>query len=92
MNNNRTTLSEQDIMNDLLTFEKQVTSSYNTGITEASCPNLRQTLTNTLTSTQTIQYQIFDTIRKHGWYQTKDASDQDVNNTKTKYQQIQNQL
>lgn len=90
MNNNY--LNEQDVMTDLLTMEKQITSSYNTGITESSCPNLRQTLTDSLTDTQTIQYQVFDAMRKNGWYQTKDAPDQEVNTTKTKYEQIKNQL
>ncbi len=92
MSNNSATLSEQDILTDLLTLEKQIASSYNTGITEASCVNLRQTLTGSLTNTHTVQYQVFDSMKKHGWYQTKDASDQDVSNAKSKYQQIKNQL
>lgn len=90
--NNQTTFSEQDILTDLLTMEKQITSSYNTGITEASCTKLRQTLTNSLTDTQTIQYDVFDTMRKHGWYRTKDASDQDVMDTKNRYNQMKTQL
>lgn len=90
--NNRNVLSEQDILNDLLTLEKHLTSAYNTGITEASCKNLRQTLTDSLTDTQTIQYNLFDTMRRQGWYQTKDAPDQDVTSVKDKYNQIKNQL
>lgn len=89
---NNTQLSEQDIMNDLLTMEKQITSAYNTGITEASCQNLRQTLTNNLVDTQQLQYTIFDTMKKKGWYPTKDAQDQDVNNAKNKYSSMKNQL
>ncbi|MGE5629501.1 MAG: spore coat protein [Caulobacteraceae bacterium] len=90
--NNKATLSEQDILNDLLTMEKQIASSYNTGITEASCKNLRQTLTDSLTDTHTIQYNLFDTMKKQGWYQTKDAPDQDVTSTKDKYNQLRSQL
>ncbi len=90
--NNKNTLSEQDILNDLLTMEKQVTSAYNTGITEASCKNLRQTLTDSLTDTQAIQYNVFDAMRRQGWYQTKDAPDQDVTTVKDKYTQLKNQL
>ncbi len=85
-------MSEQDIMNDLLTMEKQITSSYNVGITEASCPNLRQTLTNSLVGSQQMQYEVFDIMRKQGWYQTKDAQAQDVTNAKNKYNSIKNQL
>ena len=90
--NNNVQLSEQDIMNDLLTMEKQITSAYNTGITEASCQNLRQTLTNNLVETQQLHYTIFDTMKKKGWYQTKDAEDQDVNNAKNKFTGMKNQL
>ena len=85
-------MSEQDIMNDLLAMEKQISSAYNTGITEASCQNLRQTLTDALVGTQQMQFSVFDTMRKQGWYQTKDAPDQDVNNAKNKYGNIKNQL
>lgn len=85
-------MSEQDIMNDLLAMEKQISSAYNTGITEASCQNLRQTLTDSLVGTQQMQFTVYDTMRKQGWYQTKDAPDQDVNNAKNKYNNIKNQL
>ena len=89
---NNTQLSEQDMMNDLLTMEKAIISAYNTGITEASCQNLRQTLTNNLVENQQLQYTIFDTMKKKGWYQTKDAQDQDVNNAKNKFTSMKNQL
>lgn len=85
-------MSEQDIVNDLLAMEKQIISAYNTGVTEASCQNLRQTLTDALVGTQQMQFSVFDTMRKQGWYQTKDAADQDVNNAKNKFTNIKNQL
>lgn len=87
-----TTLTEQDTMNDLLTMEKQIISSYSVGITEASCPDLRQTLTNSLIGSQQMQFEVFDTMRKQGWYQTKDAQGQDVTDAKNKYNGIKNQL
>lgn len=86
------TLTEQDTMNDLLAMEKQIISSYTVGITEASCPDLRQTLTNSLIGSQQMQFEVFDTMRKQGWYQTKDAQDQDVTDAKNKYNGIKNQL
>ena len=86
------TLTEQDTMNDLLAMEKQIISSYNVGITEASCPDLRQTLTNSLIGSQQMQFEVFDTMRKQGWYQTKNAQEQDVTNAKNKFNGIKNQL
>jgi len=90
--NNHPTLSEQELMNDLLTSEKQISSAYNVGITEASCANLRQHLTSCLNDTQNIQYQIFDAMKQRGWYQIKKAQPQDVQSAKTKFNQESNQL
>lgn len=89
---NSSGLSEQELMNDLLTSEKQIISAYNTGITETSCTNLRQHLTKCLTNTQEIQYQIFDSMQQRGWYTTKSAPSQDVQNAKTKYNQMKSEL
>lgn len=90
--NNHPNLSEKELMNDLLTSCKQVTSAYNVGITEASCQNLRQHLTNCLNDTQNTQYQIFEAMKQRGWYQIKKAQPQDVQSAKTKYNQEANQL
>ncbi|ABR47126.1 Coat F domain protein [Alkaliphilus metalliredigens QYMF] len=84
--------TEKELMNDLLASEKQVTSAYNTGITESSCSNLRQHLTKCLTDSQEIQYQIFNSMSQRGWYPTKEAQSQDVQSAKTKYNQMKNEL
>jgi spore coat protein CotF len=94
MNNVRGTtgLTDKDILQDLLTTEKQVVSSYSTGITETSCPNLRNTLINNFKSAQDTQYKIFDTMRQKGWYQTKDAPDNEVQQLKTESSQMMQEL
>lgn len=89
---NHPTFTEQELMNDLLTSEKQITSAYNTGITETSCQNLRQHLTKCLTDSQEIQYQLFNSMKQRGWYQTKPAASQDVQSAKTKYNQMKSEL
>lgn len=89
---NTNSLSEKDMLYDVLTMEKQIISAYNTGITEASCKNLRQTLTTALTDSQEIQYQIFDTMKKHGIYSPKNAEQQEVQNAKQKFTQIKSEL
>ena len=73
-------------------MEKQIISSYNTGITEASCQDLRKTLTDSLIGTQQMQYTVFDNMRKQGWYPTKDAPPQDITNAMNKYSNVKNQL
>jgi spore coat protein CotF len=84
--------SEKDLMQDLLATEKQVVSSYSTGITEASCPNLRNTLVNNFKNVQDVQYKVFDAMRQKGWYPTKDAPETEVTQLKNESNQMCSEL
>lgn len=85
-------LSEKDLMHDLLATEKQVISAYSVGITETSCPNLRNTLVTNFKNTQDTQYKIFDAMKKKGWYTIKDAPDADVQKAKSDANTMMNEL
>lgn len=85
-------LSEQELLNDLLNQEKQLMSSYASYIQEASCQNLRKILTNQFNQTSQDQFQVFDQMRQKGYYQTKDASDQEVQQAKQNFKTMQGQL
>lgn len=82
-------LSEQEIITDLLTSEKHCTSAYNTFITESTCANLRQNLKDILTEEHSIHENLYNVMQQKGWYPASDAPMQDVQNTKTKYNQLQ---
>ena len=90
--NQQPNLSEQDLLNDLLNQEKQLMSSYATFIQEASCENLRRILTNQFNQISQDQYQVFDHMRQKGYYQTKDASDQEVQQVKDNFRNVQKSL
>lgn len=90
--NNHPTLTEQELMNDLLASEKQVVSAYSVGITETSCANLRNVLVNNFKNAQDMQYKVYDTMQLKGWYQTKDAPATDVQQAKSKANQMSGQL
>ena len=85
-------LTEQELLNDLLNQEKQLMSSYATFIQEASCENLRKVLTNQFNQTTQDQYQVFDQLRQKGYYQTKDANDQEVQQAKDNWRTIWGQM
>ncbi|MCB2297680.1 spore coat protein [Clostridium tagluense] len=85
-------MCEKDLMQDLLATEKQVISAYSTGITESSCENLRNTLVDNFKNNQTIQYKIFDAMKQKGWYPTKDAPDNEVQQLKNEATQMMNEL
>ena len=87
-----TKLTEKDLMNDLLATEKQVVSAYSVGITETSCPNLRNTLVTNFKNAQDTQFKVFDAMRQKGWYQIKDAADADVQQAKNDANTMMNEL
>lgn len=89
---NNSTLTEKDLMHDLLTTEKQIISGYSVGITESSCTNLRDTLINNFKSAQDVQYRVFDAMKQKGWYATKDAPDNEVQDIKNKSNQMMSEL
>ena len=61
-------ITGEDLMNDLLSTEKQMVSSYSTFICEASCPNLCQVFNGSLNESIENQCQVFLQIERRGWY------------------------
>lgn len=75
-------LTEKELLNDLLMTEKQLIGAYTNGITESSCPNMRQVFSTNLMECATDQFTVFDNMQKKGYYQIKDAADNDVQTAK----------
>ncbi|HEX3014914.1 MAG TPA: spore coat protein [Desulfobacteria bacterium] len=92
MQQSQTRMSEQEIINDLITSEKQTTSSYNTFVSETDCPNLRQTLMSIQQDEQRIHEDLFNAMSQRGWYSVPRAQDQAVQSAKSKFNQIKNQV
>ncbi len=85
-------LGEKEILNDILNTEKEILKAYSTAVTESSCANMRQLLLRNITQVSDDQYNVFNTMVNKGYYQKKDAQDQDVQQAKQKFQQLQSQL
>ena len=88
--NTQPNMTEQELLNDLLNQGKAayviVCDVYPE---EASCENLRKVLTNQFNQTSQDQYQVFGQMRQKGYYQPKDASAQEVQQTKDNFRNIQ---
>lgn len=84
-------MTEQEILTDLLTQEKQCVKDYAGNITEASCKNLRQLLLSNLTECSTDQLAVFEQMKSRNFYKTKDAPDNDVQTTKQEMQTLKQQ-
>ena len=91
-NNCAQVLNDQDKLEDLLSEEKYLINAYGTFIPEATCPQLRQVLTQNFTDCLQNQYAIFDQMSQLGWYQTKNAPAADINTARQKFAQLKQQL
>jgi spore coat protein CotF len=79
-------LTEQQILQDSLMSQKQMTGSYNTYAGECVSEQLRSTMLNILNDEHKIQADIFNSMQSHGWYQVEQADQQKIQQTKQKYQ------
>ena len=85
-------LTEQDLMEDLLTSEKYLIGSYSTFIPEAVCPQLKHVLTDNFNGCVLNQPEIFDKMNQLGWYAAKDAPKPEVEAARQKYQQMKQNI
>lgn len=79
-------MNERDFLNDMLTTEKYMTTSYTNAIHEASHQSLYNDLLKIYTETENAQRNIFNLMFKKGWYHI-DAENQQ--NLQQSYQQFQ---
>ncbi len=89
---NNANLSEQDLMGDALTTEKQLINSYSTFLSEATCPNLRNELNKIITETQQLQFNLYNAMKQKGWYAAPNAQLQQVQQAVQKFDQMKQQL
>jgi len=90
--NQNVMLTDQDRMEDLLTQEKFMISSYGSFIPEAECPNLRRVLSENFDGCVNDQHAIFDQMNQLGWYQTKDAPTPEIEAARQKFRQMKTQI
>ena len=72
-------LGDKEMLADLLSSQRQITSQYNTHAGECKCENLRDTFLNILREEHSIQSSIFNESHSRGWYPTKEAPAADIN-------------
>ncbi|RKD29044.1 spore coat protein [Thermohalobacter berrensis] len=84
--NSYDSLTEREILNDLIMSEKHLSMSYNNAIVESPCPVLRKIFSECLSNTQNIEYSIYDAIEKRGWNNNKLVSEREVKNILKRYE------
>jgi len=79
------TMGDKELINDSLTSQKMISSTYNTFANECVNPALRSDFLNILKEEHDIQADLFCEMQKRGWYQTKPAQQSDIDQSKQKY-------
>jgi len=85
-------LTEQDMITDALSTEKQLTELYATTVSEASCQILRNEITKLFTQTQQLQFEVFNALKSRGWYQVKNTETTDLQQAVAKFRQVMSNL
>ncbi|GMB09061.1 coat F domain-containing protein [Thermolongibacillus altinsuensis] len=79
-------MNDRDFINDMLTTEKYMTSSYSTFLHEASHQHLYQDMLNIFTETQNCQRDLYNLMFKKGWYKLEQADSQKLQQSHQQFQ------
>ena len=83
---NETNFQERDLFDDLLSSQKHITDGYNTFANECATPNVRDAFMRMLNDEHKIQAEVFDEMKKQGWYKTPAAEQDKIQQAKTKFE------
>ena len=86
--NGSCSMSEKEMMTDLLSSEKFLTSVYNTYCCEAATPAVKSSLMSLLQDVHRMQEEVFSAMSAHGWYTTEKAEDTKLNQEKQKFSKM----
>ena len=80
-------MSEEQMLNDLLSSQKFLTGEYNSYCCEASTGAVKSCLMSILEDEHRIQEEIFNSLHARGWYPIEAAEDGKLSQTKQTFSQ-----
>jgi spore coat protein CotF len=84
--------NDRDRMNDMLSYEKYLTSAYNTGLNEMQMPKLHKDIQAILNEVHEAQFQLFELMFQKGWYKLKVADQQEKTEAFTQFNGYKSQF
>ncbi len=90
--NTNTNFTDREIMDDILSSQKHISDVYNTFSNECTNQQLQSDMLNILKEEHAIQFSVFGEMQKRGWYSPSAAQAQMITETKTKFENLANQL
>lgn len=94
MNNQKNTkasMSEQELLTDLLHSERDAVKQYASNCTESGCEKLRSLLIGCMTECSEDQLAIFEQMKQRSMYKTKPAKVQELQTAKQDMTSLQQQ-
>ena len=85
-------LGDKEIMDDVLSSQKHITGTYNTFSNECVNVKLKSDFLNILREEHNLQSSVFAQMQQNGWYSPAPAQTQQINQTRSKFQNISPQL
>ncbi|WP_340639815.1 spore coat protein [Bacillus atrophaeus] len=80
-------MNDRDFVNELLTTEKYITSSYCTALHEFSHESLYQDIQSIFDESQKAQRKLYDLMFQYGWYSIEAEDAQKLQQSHQKFQQ-----
>ena len=78
-------MNDEEVLTDLLSSQKFLTSVYNSYSCESATGAVRNCLASILSDEHRIQEQIFCEMQSRGWYQTEKAEEMKIASAKQKF-------
>jgi len=86
------TMTEKDMLQDILVLEKDIVKTYASYLIETSCENLRTVLQKNLKDSAGDQFQVFYSMTSRDMYPTKEAPAPEVAQAKKKFSEMSEQF
>lgn len=85
-------LTEEDILNDVMLCEKNISNSYSVAINEMSNSKLYRKIMSIFEDTKEIARDIFNLMYQNGWYTLESENESKIENSFDKYNKKYDEL
>ena len=82
-------MNDKEIMEGILLTTKSACGLYMHGTIESATPNVRAAFDTALKDSLTMQQKIYDHMAQKGWYPAAQASQDQISQTRQKFQNMQ---
>ena len=88
---NNSSMTEQELLTDLLHSERAAVKQYAENCTESGCMNLRNLLINCMSEVSEDQFAVFEQMKQRNLYKTTPAQQQEIQTAKQDMTKLQQQ-